>query len=67
MARLNVELSGRTLDLLDGLSDKYGKSKAEMLRIALALFFVAEKEESQGKSLSISKDGKIEKELVLVK
>ncbi len=67
MARLNVELSGRASEVLEELATKYGKSKAEMLRIALALLFAAEKEEAQGKALVVAKDGKIEKELVLVK
>jgi len=47
--------------------EKYGKSKAELLRIALALFFAAEKEESQGKAISVTKDGTIEKEFAIVK
>ncbi len=67
MSRLNVEFSGRASEILEELATKYGKSKAEMLRIALALLMAAEKAEENGGALAIAKDGKVEKELVLVK
>lgn len=67
MARLNVELSGRASEVLEELAGKYGKSKTEMLRMALALLIAAEKAEEGGGALAITKDGRVEKELVLVR
>ena len=67
MARLNVELSGRASEVLAELAESYGKSKTELLRMALALLIAADKAEKGGGALAITKDGKVEKELVLVR
>ena len=68
MARVNIELSGRASELLVELSARHGRSKAETLRLAFALLIAADKAEVEGNFLAVAnKDGKIEKELVLVR
>ncbi|NEP53237.1 MAG: hypothetical protein F6K65_32320 [Moorea sp. SIO3C2] len=63
--RLNLDLSSEAYALLQKLSDESGKNMADVLRTGLALYGIASEEKEKGRSLSISKDDKVIKDIVL--
>lgn len=65
--KLTVEFSDDLAQRIGRLADKKGVSKVDVLRRAIALYDYAESEAGSGtdKSLSITKDGKAVKDIVL--
>lgn len=65
MARVNVEFSDRASQLLEDLAHKQQKTKSELMRTAIGLLVAADEASEEGGTLAITKDGKIEKEIIL--
>jgi hypothetical protein len=65
-ARLNVNLSERAREEVNGLSDDTGRSITDLVRIGLSLVKVVFEESRQGNKLIVTTaDGKPLKELVI--
>ena len=62
--RININLNDKQQDTITELAKELGTTKSDVLRTALALLKVAVKENKSGNSLSVTKDGKVVKELV---
>lgn len=64
--RLSVTFSESAYRILENLQKDTGKSKAEILRLSLALLSYAEdKKKNSGESLAIVKDGHIKQEIII--
>ena len=64
MAKLTVEFSGKTEEILKELAAEAGTSKVDVLRRALALYKYAVDETKEGKRISVTKDNEILKDVV---
>jgi hypothetical protein len=64
MTRLNVHFSVRQRLSLHAMARELGCTQAEVLRKALALLKVATDAQKEGCTLSVTKDGKVVKEIV---
>ncbi len=56
MPSMNLNLSDRAWEILDELSKKTGKKKSEIMRNALMLMYLAEKESRNNRSLAFIND-----------
>ncbi len=56
MPNMNLTLNERAWDMLDELSKKTGKKKSEIMRNALVLMYLAEKESRNNRSLAFVND-----------
>ena len=63
--RLNLELNDEAFKLLTKIAESTGKSKTEVLRQALVLRAYLQEQKEQGKSLAVTRDNQIEKEIIL--
>lgn len=52
MPNLNLGLNDKAWKILNELAEKHGKSKADILRNALMLMYLADKESKQNRSLA---------------
>lgn len=63
--RLSVEMNEEMRDLIDGLVEQTGTSRADVLRRAIALLKTVKEAEANGESPAlISKEGKVTVKLV---
>lgn len=64
--RMNLEISQSFDDTLETLKGKMGKtSKAEVIRSAITLLNYVKQQEENGGQLAISKDGEVDKEIIV--
>ncbi|HXY99391.1 MAG TPA: hypothetical protein VEI03_05295 [Stellaceae bacterium] len=62
--RLTLDVSEGLNEILEDIAAESGVTKSEVIRKAVAMLDVAHKAAREGKQLTISKDGKIEKQIV---
>jgi hypothetical protein len=62
--RLNLDLTPDSYALLEKLANDSGRSMADVLRIGLALYSLADDEAQKGNSLGIVRDNEVLKEIV---
>lgn len=66
--RLNINLPARTYAELEKLAEESGRTMTELVRVAIGLIQVAIKEEGHEHKLAvIDRDGKLVKELILLR
>jgi predicted transcriptional regulator len=66
MPKLTVEFNDKMNEILDELAKDKGTSKVEVLRRAVALYRYLDSEQKDGdKKVSITKDDKVVKDIVL--
>ena len=65
--RLNLTVSQATYNELLEIAEAKGITMTDVMRTAFGLFVVASDEKAEGKQLAITKDGKVEKELVFLR
>jgi predicted transcriptional regulator len=57
MARMTVELPDQINGILENLAQRSGRSKTEILRLAIGTYKVLQDEKSQGSTLQLVKNG----------
>jgi hypothetical protein len=62
--RLNLDLTPDSYALLEKLANDSGRTMADVLRIGLALYSLADEEAQKGNSLGIIRDDQVLKEIV---
>jgi predicted transcriptional regulator len=67
MPKLTVEFSDKMNDILQGLADEKDTTKVDVLRRAVALYkyLESEQKEDKGNRVSITKNGRAVKDIVL--
>jgi len=67
MPKLTVEFNDKMSDILERLAEEKGTTKVDVLRRAVALYkyLDSEQKEDESKKVSITKDGKAVKDIVL--
>ena len=65
MPRLNVDFNDQAYEVLEDLRNRTGRTKAELLRTALALLKIAYDEQEQGRALASVQGEDIRREYIL--
>jgi metal-responsive CopG/Arc/MetJ family transcriptional regulator len=63
--RYTVDIPDKLAEVFKSVANEEQISQSELMRRALLTYAVLHKETSQGKSVAITKEGQVEKELVL--
>ncbi len=65
MTKVTVEMNSNLASVLDELADKQDASKAAVIRRGLTLMKLIEDQKDEGYSLGLSKDGEIQREILI--
>jgi predicted transcriptional regulator len=63
--KVTVEMNGNLSSVLDELTERQGATKAAVIRRALTLMKLIEEQEAEGYKLGLSKNGKLEREILI--
>jgi hypothetical protein len=63
--KVTVEMNGNLSSVLDELAERQGASKAAVIRRALTLMKLIEEQGDEGYKLGLSKNGHLEREILI--
>lgn len=65
MSKVTVEMNDNLTNVLNSLAERQGVTKAAVIRRALTLMKLIEQQEDEGYKLGLSKNGKLEREILI--
>lgn len=65
MAKVTVEMNSNLASVLNELAERQGSTKAAVIRRALTLMKLIEEQEEEGYKLGLSKNGHLEREILI--